>query len=69
MAKDGDIIDTMFGMLAQLVGWVFSKIISLSIFLVTILFGLIGSGVKYLWNWAKEKRRKRVESKMKNEAT
>lgn len=69
MAKDGDIIDTMFGMLAQLIGWIFSKFISLSIFLVTILFGLIGNGVKYLWNWAKEKRRKRLESKMRNEAT
>lgn len=50
MAKDGDIIDVMFGVVFQLVGWIFKMLIKLIAVLVGGLFSLIGSGFKALFN-------------------
>lgn len=51
MAKDGDIIDVMFGWIFELIGWIFSMLIKLVVVaLIGGLFSLIGSGFKALFN-------------------
>lgn len=43
MAKDGDIIDVMFGWLISLFGWIFMGIFNLILWLIKGVFSLIGS--------------------------
>lgn len=45
MAKDGDIIDVMFGWLISLFAWIFKGIFNLAIWLIKGIFSLIGSGI------------------------
>lgn len=41
MAKDGDIIDVMFGWIVSLFGWLFGLIVKLAIAIVGGIFNLI----------------------------
>lgn len=41
MAKDGDIIETMFGWMVSLVGWILGGIVKLIITAIGALFGAI----------------------------
>lgn len=49
MAKDGDIIDVMFGWIFELIGWIFNMLIKLVFALIRGLFNIIGSGFKSLF--------------------
>ena len=43
MAKDGDIIETMFGWIVSLIGWILGGIVKLAIALIGGLFkGIVG---------------------------
>ena len=50
MAKDGDIIDVMFGWIFELIGWIFNMLIKLVFALIGGLFSLIGCGFKALFS-------------------
>lgn len=50
MAKNGDIIDVMFGWTFELIGWIFNMLIKLVVAVIGGLFGLIGSGFKALFS-------------------
>lgn len=41
MAKDGDIIDAMFGWMLELVGWVFKTIFKTIWWIIATVFGAI----------------------------
>lgn len=41
MAKDGDIIDVMFGWMVELVGWLFARMIDLILWCLELVFKLI----------------------------
>lgn len=50
MAKDGDIIEVMFGWIIELIGWIFKILIKLLFALTVGLFTLIASGIKALFS-------------------
>lgn len=49
MAKDGDIIETMFGWLVQLIGWIFNLLFKFVFSLIGGVFNLIGTGFKAIF--------------------
>lgn len=49
MAKDGDFIDALLGWVFQLVGWVFTMLMKLVMFIFVGIFKLIGTGFKALF--------------------
>lgn len=50
MAKDGDIIEVMFGWIIELIGWIIKILIKLLFALTVGLFTLIASGIKALFS-------------------
>ncbi|MEG2095199.1 MAG: hypothetical protein RRY73_00820 [Alistipes sp.] len=54
MAKDGDIMDVMFGAVLEFFGWIFGLIIKLTLALAISILSLIGRGIKALFNKREE---------------
>lgn len=45
----GDIIDTMFGWIMELFGWIFNMLLKLVISIVKGIFNLLGMGIKAIF--------------------